>query len=400
MRKVRSVTSRTFGLSLCCIIATVSATVGVAAPTGIAVARGMAAVGTRVLPPAGAKDLGPAPGTRRIRVDVALKPRDPAALSSFVAAVSTPGSALYRHYLAKGQFASVFGPTRAAIAAVRSALTARGLHVGSVSSDGLLLSMTATSGQIRSAFGATMHAFRLASGRVVEANVSAPVLPAKIAPLVEGVVGLDGFFTYQPASLQSASPARGIAPAARHLIKGQPVACSSALKVGGATGPNIAAAYDMDPFYNAGDFGAGERIDLFELGPYDPKVVFAYEHCYGIRYVPITNINVDGGAVGPPRGEDEVDIEDTVSLAPKAKIFVYEAKESDGLDEFAHIAGADNAKVVSTSWVGCEQASNTGQYLAESDQFAVMEVQGQSVFAATGYRGRPVTARASSLRRC
>jgi subtilase family serine protease len=385
MIRALSLASRPFALSLCCIIAMVSAAVGVAPAGGVAAAQRMAAVGTRVSPPAGARDLGPARGTRRIRVDVALKPRDPAALSAFVGAVSTPGSALYRHYLAQGQFASVFAPTPAAIAAVRSTLIARGLDVGSVSSDGLVLSMTATAGQIQSAFGATMHVFRLASGRVVEANVSAPVLPARIAPLVEGVVGLDGFFTYQPASLLPAGRALHIAPAGR-LIKGQPAPCSSAIHAGGATGPNIAAAYDMDPFYNAGDFGAGRSIDLFELGPYDAKVVIAYEHCYH-AHTPIRNVPVDGGATGPPRGEDEVDIEDIMSLAPKAKIFVYESTPSNGLDQLIRIAGADNAKVVSISWLGCENTSNKSFYASQNDEFKVMAAQGQSVFVASGDHG-------------
>ena len=391
MRKQRSLTSRPFALSLslCCIIATVSAAIAVAPSGGVASAQGMAMVGTRALPPAAAKDLGSTPAMDRIRVDVALKPRDPAALSTFASAVSTPGSALYRHYLAKGQFASVFGPTPAAIAAVRSTLIARGLPVGGVSGSGLLLSMTATPRQIQSAFGATMHAFRLASGRVVEANVSAPFLPARIAPLVEGVVGLDGFFTYRPASLQPVKSPHHVVPTARRLIKGQPVPCSSAVKVGAWSGPNIATAYDMDPFYIAGDFGAGRSIDLFELAPFDDKVIAAYAHCYGMRNPRITIEKVDGGATGAPDGEDEVDIEDTLSLAPKAKIYVYEAKGGDGLDEYGYIAQQDNAKVVSISWGGCESASNTGTYVVENTQFVVMEVQGQSVFASSGDKGSP-----------
>ncbi len=65
-----------------------------------------------------------------VTVDVALSPRDPAALDAFVPAVSTPGSPEYHHYLAPGQFASTFGPTAATVAATRAWLASAGLQSG------------------------------------------------------------------------------------------------------------------------------------------------------------------------------------------------------------------------------------------------------------------------------
>src|SRR5581483_6792023 len=55
------------------------------------------------------KVIGALPAGTPIRVTVALKSRDPAALSAFASAVSTPGSDLYRQYLSVSQFARRFG---------------------------------------------------------------------------------------------------------------------------------------------------------------------------------------------------------------------------------------------------------------------------------------------------
>ena len=54
--------------------------------------------------PAGAQVTGATSSTITVTADISLKPRDPAALEAFIHAVSTPGTAQYGHYLARGQF--------------------------------------------------------------------------------------------------------------------------------------------------------------------------------------------------------------------------------------------------------------------------------------------------------
>ncbi len=56
--------------------------------------------GAAPLLPAGSAVVGPADASAEVTVDVALHPRDQSALDAFVAAVSTPGSPQYHHYLA------------------------------------------------------------------------------------------------------------------------------------------------------------------------------------------------------------------------------------------------------------------------------------------------------------
>ncbi len=72
---------------------------------------GPLSVGTPAVVPPGAADVGAASPKASLRVEIALKLRDPAVLDQFMTALSDPASQLYHHYLAKGQFDRRFGPT-------------------------------------------------------------------------------------------------------------------------------------------------------------------------------------------------------------------------------------------------------------------------------------------------
>ena len=83
-----------------------------------------------------------------LSVDVVLQPRDPAALASYAQAVSTPGSAQYRHYVTVAQFVSLFGPTRRTVESVKQALVDAGLHPGAVSGNDLSIPIRATAAHL------------------------------------------------------------------------------------------------------------------------------------------------------------------------------------------------------------------------------------------------------------
>src|ERR1700733_4465887 len=78
---------------------------------------GWAQVFARPLTPAGSVAVGNLSSSTAVQGAVALKPRDPAALAAYAAAVTSPHSPLYGRYLAAGQFAARFGPAQGTIAA-------------------------------------------------------------------------------------------------------------------------------------------------------------------------------------------------------------------------------------------------------------------------------------------
>jgi hypothetical protein len=374
--------------------AAVLAGLGLAVPEGAATAapgatNALVPVGQAAAIPVGAQDLGAAAPDGQLRLDLVLKPRDPAALAEFVTAVSTPGSPLYRDYLARGQFGPEFGPSSATIAAVRTTVTGLGLRVGQASSGGLLLPVAATVAQVEKALDTSVRTFRLASGQVAEANVTAPRLPAAIAPDIQAIVGLDTGPVEEPAlSAEPAADATRAAGQRAQQVPGEPVACQDAINSDGWTAPEIAQAYDMDPLYAAGDFGAGEQADLVEFASFDAQTVANYQKCYG-THVPLRTFNVDHGSASSPSSEDEVDIEDLASLAPKlTRIDVYEGpnNETGAIGVLSAIVADDNARAVSDSWGGCE-TSQFAVAVAEQPFLQIMAVQGQSFFSDAGDSG-------------
>jgi hypothetical protein len=358
------------------------------------------AVGRASVRPAASQLLGPAPKNAHLRLSVALAPRDPAALEAEVAAVSTPGSPQYKHYLAKGQFASKFGPTEKTVAAVRAALVRAGLKPGRTSANRLSIAVKATVSQAERAWGVSINSYRLASGRTVLSNVGAPLMDSSVAAAVQGVIGLDGFEVMQPQVTHSSGAGAHPAappPAEAAAIPGQPTACMAAATDGGAwTAENIAQAYDFLPLYRAGSFGQGQTVDLFELSAYLSSDISTYQTCYGTS-VPVSDVPIDGGQStnSAPAGNGPIEVvldaEDVIGLAPKmTRLNIYDAPNCSGctaqFDEWTAMATNDDAQVVSTSWGACEQGMS-GFDTTIDTILQQMAVQGMTVLGATGDAG-------------
>jgi subtilase family serine protease len=349
---------------------------------GLTVAAGVAAAapGSQAAPPPDpltAARLGPVPAIPRaavragslapqaaLRAEVTLRPRDPAALTAYIAALSNRSSPLFRHYLTPVQFGARFGPTAQQLAAVAGALRARGLSPGRPAADRLSIPVTAPASALERAFGVTLARYRLPGGRVAFANTAAPRIPAAAVGYVAGVLGLDDLS--QPRSL-AVRPARSASP----------------LRAAG----QLASYYGMASLYKLGDFGRGVRVALAELEPDSASDIAAYKSCYGLRTA-ISYTTVDGGAgSGSGSGEAALDIEDLAGLAPDVTIDVYQApniSDTDTYDLYSKIINADKNQVISTSWGLCELDSDSPLLTSEQTLFEQAATQGETVFAASG----------------
>ena len=183
------------------LLAVGSAALAAAAPLrGVSIGAVMR-VGRAPVVPAGAVARGRLPRSSLIDATVALQPRDPAALTAFAKAVSTPGSPAYRHYLSVAQFARRFAPSTAQVASVRAALQAQGLRAGPLAANGLSFDVRASAGTMSRAFATSFRRYRVAGGRAAFANTAAPALPASVSGAVQGVIGLDSLQVPRPAGL-------------------------------------------------------------------------------------------------------------------------------------------------------------------------------------------------------
>ncbi len=397
--------SRLFRRSLVVMVAASSALLGglaaaapsQAAPT--AAAQSPVALTASMAPaaPTGAVGLGALSPATKISIEVTLNIPDQAALTAFLNGLSDPGSPDYQHFLAPGRFGPMFGPSLAQVAAVDNALRSAGLSPGQVSGNRLAIPVTATAGSIERAFGITLENYRLPSGSDAYANTAAPKVPAAVAPLVQGVLGLDNLYPVQhlgtgplpQASLVSKASGRIAGPSTPGL---GPQPCTAASD-NGNTANIFAGKYGMNLLYQLGDLGQGIRIGVAELEPNLKSDIAAYETCYGI-HTTVNYIKVDGGAgSGAGSGEAALDIEDIAGLAPKSVIDVYQAPNNGGgpghgfYDIFKTFVSDDKDKVLSVSWGSCEDEVVLANVRAQESLFKQANAQGQTIFSAAGDEG-------------
>jgi hypothetical protein len=390
-------------------VAVISSSIVVASsPVGAAAPARMHVIQPRDILPAGTA-AGPA-STAGVTGSIGLAPRDPAALSTFAREVSRPGSATYGKYLAPGEFRGAFGPTDQTVKEVTGYLSSHGLHP-SVSDNGLIVSFSGTARAAEATFQTSLQDVRLPSGRQARATTRALHLPSTFADQVTGIVGLSSVKQASsqlrrnpdaptvPADVSVTPRARASAALSATLA---PKACKAAKIAARGGGPQhlsdpqglndqaMAAAYGVDGLYDVHANGFGQHVAIFTLDGFVPSNIATFSNCYfGVDLSSNISIHkVDGGITPgtPISGETELDIEDVMGLAPGARIDVYQsANTGNGIvDGYNQIVQDDQAKVISTSWGECEDATGRGSAAMENTIFEQAAAQGQTVSAASG----------------
>ena len=129
--------------------------------------------------------------TGTVTANVYLASPNASGLATFAAAVSTPGSAQYRHFLSAAQVQAQYGPDASEAQAVSQWATGQHLSVAEVVPGiGGYVQVTGSATAIANAFGVTFGSYRL-QGATVRAPEAAASLPASIAGDVVAVSGLD-----------------------------------------------------------------------------------------------------------------------------------------------------------------------------------------------------------------
>ena len=394
--------------------------------------------------PAGVTQLGTAPSGQVLKLNVALAGQDPAALAQAVDAVSTPGSPDYRHYVTPAQFAAAYGPSSAEVAQVTSVLRNEGLDVGDLEPDSNLLPVTGTASAVSAAFGTSLESVQGPNQARAVVNTSSLGVPASLAGVVSGVVGLNGLFdehsmlkrspvpagsgpavppgsppassstsssstasgssssTLSPSSSAANAPAPSGPPAGAphqpHQTESAhaqtPQACPAAqatTRSGIYTSTQMSNVFGLSQLFAQGRTGIGQTIALVEFEQYLGNDVQAFQSCYGLSN-PIRNEVVDGPIGGSPSGSGEaaLDVELAAYNAPASSLIVYEAPNNSdvaAIDLFQKIASDDAARVVTTSWGNCESFVGSTDMGEENEIFSQMALQGQTMIAASGDAG-------------
>ena len=319
--------------------------------------------------------------------DVALTEPDHAALTAFLADLTNPASANYRHFLTTAQFAARFGARANVVDAVRRYFTSFHLRVGALSRGRIILPVSGSTTDIARAFSASMATVRTPTHLAAQL-VTPATLPAPIAHDVRAVAGLSTVVTPHALALSRRVTNHVATPTTcANATGGQSPSATTPNGLGGYSVQQQARLYGLDSAWANGFTGAGATIAVYELGSYSPSDVATYDACYGLTPT-ITNVKVDGGATGAYSDEATLDVEEATALAPGAAIAVYSAPNNSAgpVDAYQRIADDNTASVVTTSWGTCEQDPN-GAVNAEQAIFEQMAAQGQTVVAASGDNG-------------
>jgi hypothetical protein len=327
----------------------------------------------------------PAPAVAAIRAvapatGVLTLPASPK-LAADATAVSTPGNPQYRHFMPATATARLL-PSASMLHAAARAIDAKGArasihgHAVLVTGTAKLLARLDTSG-VRVG-GQAMHVQPVHTGphgRYAAASLKiVRRVPVGSDPSIRAT-RLDGRLN---ASTDPAGP--------------QPCAAISGIQAGldeGWTADQIGSAYDLDPYYDAGDTGQGVTIALLELEPDLPKDIAAYQSCYGTSTT-VNYTQVDGGnGTGPGVGEAALDIEQIIAQAPGATIDVYDAPDTTQgfLDAWQQMIDNPAVNIISDSWGRCESNVGSGLASIENTMFEQAATAGITVFAAAGDEG-------------
>jgi len=127
-----------------------------------------------------------------VDADIYLAGRDEAGLTAYATDVSTPGNALYRHYLTPAQVRARYGATSAQIAGIEAWVRSEGLKVTGVDSQMAgYVSVTGSIADASRAFGVTFGMFKGPDGHMYRAPESEASAPSAVASSILTISGLD-----------------------------------------------------------------------------------------------------------------------------------------------------------------------------------------------------------------
>ncbi|HTX00319.1 MAG TPA: protease pro-enzyme activation domain-containing protein, partial [Acidimicrobiales bacterium] len=411
-------------------------------------ARRLVTVGAQLRLPAGSRQLGALAPATGVQFQVALRLGDAAGLAAYAAGVGTQSSPYYHRYLTPAELTAAFGPTPAESRAVVQALRAAGLSAGTVPANRLLITASGSAGQVATALHLSFERLALPDGQRGWSAVGAPRLPEAVAGSIEAVVGLDhldpslgsttrtaipGMSALTGAQAPGASGASGasgltpggasgaapvaVATADRRQVsiagatatdRDLPRACAKATDTaalsGGWTDDAVANAYGFAPLLDSGDLGQGETIALWEADQFSMQDIATFERCYfgRSRTSRIKVIPLDGYDMTGPNIEATLDIEQIATLAPDARILVYEDNPVDETNfvEYETIITEDRANIVSMSYGGCEplEARTDPAYLeVENSLFEEAAAEGITWISSSGDSGADTCAEEGTM---
>jgi subtilase family serine protease len=407
-------------------VAGLSGMVMVAAQTaGAATASRSPLAGTLVTAAARQHPVGAVAKSAPVDFELVLKLRDAAGAQSLVRAVSSPGSASYRHYVTAAQWESRFSPTAGQVSSARQWLASEGFKVGAVSRDRITISASGTAAQVEQAFATGLENYKV-NGRTVRLATSEMSVPASVAGSVVGAMGVNQNVATPDDIAQSAASSAASASDATNPFPPAPAAFITAPPCGSyyaaksttvsppfghgypAAVPDEVCGYKPGQFrsaYNIGPADTGKGYTVAIIDAYgsstiasdatqyfnmnDPSEPFANAHFSQLDATPFDDESECAAASWLT--EQAIDVEAVHSMAPDANILYVGAQDCINGLFTAEQNVIDNglANVVTNSWGddAGDLLDDVATKTAYDDLFMLADATGMTVQFSSGDSG-------------
>lgn len=309
-----------------------------------------------------------------------------AALQQLLADQQDANSSKFHVWLTPQEFGQQFGPAESDLQAVKDWLKSQGFTSLRVNNGRTLIEFNGTSSQVRNAFHTEMHRLS-ANGEEHFANMQEPKIPAALAPVVGGVVGLHNF---RPKPLL-----HRLGKFRRDASTGQITPLFTFTDVNGTfygVGPaDFAKIYNVPSTFD----GTGQSIAIVGQSNINLQDVRDFRTIFGLpANDPQIILNgADPGLVSGDEGESDLDVQWAGAVAPKAKIILVASQFTDtdgggGVDASAeYIVDNNVAPVLSESYGACESALGTAANAFYNSLWQQAAAEGITVVVSTGDNG-------------
>jgi PKD repeat protein len=328
-----------------------------------------------------------------VHIAVSLALHNPEQLRSFINSVNTPGNPAYGHYLAKGQFDGLYGPTADEATKVSNYLAASGFTNIQITSGRMLITATGTAAQAQKAFNTSMVGFASA-GKAYHVNTSPVQVPDALGSIVTSVAGVSNVPHVQLHSHAGPSD-KALHITTPSAVSAPTPAAGAAASHPGYTGPQFQMAYD------AGTVPTGHLTSVAIITEGDDLSVVINdlriaEHLDNLPVVPVRIVQVE--AIPNPQdnsgdGEWDLDSQSSTGIAQNVKELVFyntaSLGDSDLLPAVQQFADDDTSEIGNMSFGGCEDLETDAGAMPSVLEAPFMKAvsQGQTWFASSGDSG-------------
>jgi hypothetical protein len=340
-----------------------------------------------------ANDLGRVPDSfamDHMFVQLQRPATEEAALRQLIDQLHDPNSPNFHRWLTPDQFGAQFGPAASDVQQVTNWLQGRGFRVNLVYPSGMIIDFSGDAGQVAAAFRTEIHNVA-ARGTTLFANVTNPQVPAALAPVIAGIVGLNNF-TPRPNHKKRSD----------YTFSGCGANCYT------VTPPDLATIYNFNPVFTSGNTGQNQTIYLIEdtdlyggtSGGTNPDWA-TFRSTFGLSGYAGASLNTVHPA--PPSGPNNcsdpmtnsddgeaiLDTEYASAAAPSAAIVIASCANTASIDGLLTavqnlVNSANPPAIISISYGQCEALNGAASNAAYNSIYQQGVAEGVSIFVASG----------------